>query len=153
MVNKMEQLNTYFQSLQFYLVEQKMISGVQYSVYAAKISSLLADGQRYVLLFVPASSTDVAKSHISMLQWESLQTRILPNNYNIPLQSLNFQRNRQDSLEVLRRTPNCTYYSSKDLPVEFALLHNPKKKSIEQFPDRLQISQALQTFSCVVKLL
>lgn len=149
----MEQLNTYFQSLQFYLVEQKMIGGMRYSVYAAKISSLLADGQRYVLLFVPATSTDVSKSHISLLQWESLQTRILPNNYNIPLQSLNLQRNKQDSLEVFRRTPTCTYYSSQVLPAEFALLHNPKKKSIEQFPDRLQISQALQTFSCVVKLL
>ncbi|AHA46021.1 hypothetical protein ISTM_123 [Insectomime virus] len=149
----MEQFNSYFQSLQFYLVEQKAIGGSKYSVYAAKISSLLADGQRYVLLFVPASSTDVAKSHISMLQWESLQTRILPNNYNIPLQTLNFQRNKQDILQVFQRTPTCTYYSSPEIPVEVALLHNPKKRSIEQFPDRLQISQALSTFSCVVKVL
>ncbi|AMQ10839.1 hypothetical protein [Brazilian marseillevirus] len=153
MVNKMEQFNTYFQSLQFYLVEQKAIGGIKYSVYAAKISSLLADGQRYVLLFVPSSSTDVAKSHISMLQWESLQTRILPNNYNIPLQSLNFRTNKQDALQVFQRTPTCTYYSSPELPAEVALLHNPKKRSIEQFPDKLQLSQALQTFSCVVKLL
>lgn len=148
----MEQINAYFQSLEFYLVEQKNIEGVSYSLYVAKIYSLLADGQRYVMLFVPASSTDVAKSHISVLPWESLQTRVLQKDYNIPMQRLNIKNNREDIIQVIGKTQTCTYYGSH-LPLQFALLHNPKKKSLEQYPDKLLVSQALQTFSCVVKLL
>nr|WRK65198.1 hypothetical protein MarFTME_153 [Marseillevirus futianmevirus] len=149
----MDPMNSYFQSLQFYLVEQKQVSGVNYSVYAAKISSMLADGQRYVFLFVPSSMSDVSKSHISMLNWESLQTRTLQKNYDIPLQKLEFSRNKQDQLHVTKRTATATYYASPSVYADFVLLHNPKKKSVEQFPDRLSVSQALATFSCVVRLL
>lgn len=150
---KMDSLNSYFQSLQFYLVEQKQVSGVTYSVYAAKISSLLADGQRYVFLFVPSSLSDVSKSHISMLNWDSLQTRTLQKNYDIPSQNLAFSRNKQDQLHATNRTSSATYYASPSIYADFVLLHNPKKKSVEQFPDRLSVAQALATFSCVVRLL
>lgn len=150
--SRMEEIASYFTSLEFYLVEQKQINGMSYSLYAAKISSLLGDGQRYILLFVPSSLSDVSKSHISMLRWDSLQTRILQKNYDIPTQTFSLKEQKEDHLHVVSRNDNCTYYSCPTIYAEFGLLHDPKKKSKLQFPDNLSLARAFATYSCVVRL-
>ena len=86
-----------------------------------------------------------------MLNWTSLQTRILQKNYPIPTQTFSFKEGK-DMLRVVGRSDSFTYYSCPTINAEFSLIHDSKKKSKLQYPDNLSVARALATYSCVVRV-
>ena len=151
-------VNEYFKDLVFKNVETK--NG--FCIYAAKINSRLAGGyKRYVLLFVPTALSFKTQDHIYNLEWENLQTRTIIHNYNINSQKWDGMnggvQNILDNLrgiggeipifEVDQRTDKSTSYHVPDGSVNVELLHDPKKKTIYQYNNKMNMEGILSTFN------
>lgn len=154
----MDLFNEIFQNLKFYFI--KFSSG--FGLFASKISCSYGLEKKYVLLLIPINLLPKIKQdfyRIYELQWASLQTRSL----NDPIyDNLNEDQyldpklldSRYDEIKynlilIDRNISQTQYYCT--LPVEVLLLHNPKKKSIYQYDDNIEIRKALNTFQCIIK--
>ena len=123
-----------------------------YTIFASRIASRLAGGyQRYVLVFAQGYGYN---KHINIrdVVWQNLQTRHLLNSYRLRPQHLNIISHRVNDvlLHVVRRTPKHTEYRAPSFPYEVLLLHDPKKKTVYQYSNKIYLSAALDTFQCIV---
>ncbi len=129
-----------------------------YTFYVASIQTFIGNGQKYVILLVPFNKAYHEKAKIYQLAWVSLQTRILQERFQVPDQTLDHKTldhrysENKIKLTVKNRTSVQTDYFCP-LPIELSILHDPKKKSMYQWPDTMELRQALNTFQCVIKLL
>ncbi len=134
----------------------KMVNS--YAMYAAKIQTFTGNGQRYVFLLVPFDQASLGRAKISQLPWASLQTRMINDNYSISEQSMNPKSldfryaDKKIKITVKNRNYERTEYFVP-LDIELSLLHDPKKKSMYQYNDSMDLRQALNTFQCIVKRL
>lgn len=151
-----EQLLDIFRELTFYRVKDTQ----GYLLYAARLQSLTGDGERYVVLTVPnVPSSRCSSAKMQHLQWIALQTRILSTGYDIPFQQLDHRafdtRYSETKLPMvlLSREQDMTSYSYSSLTdsLTVSLLYDPKRKSIHQYPDQMDLRHALKTFRCIVK--
>ena len=165
-----EVFNKIFDSLIFY--KTNPIQGnilTTYTTYAAKLQSFTSNSSRFVLLILRNEDAKYEKSTIHQLNWISLQTRTLSNEFTVgtkrdylPIEGFDLKRldtryveERGDSkikLNLKSRDYNKTEYFVP-LPIELELLHDVKKKSVYQYADTLELRQALSTFECVIKKL
>ena len=151
----MEIVNKYFDTLVFTKLEEKQTpEGNSFFLYGAKTQGMYSDGLiNYVLLFVPSHLSIKTKAKITELPWESLQTRRISKNYKILKQSWKPEKDNEDVLlsVVSREKRYSVYRGSSNFPFEILLLHNPKKKTVYQFNNRIALSSALRTFSSTLK--
>lgn len=154
----MDEFVDMFKDLTFYRV--KDTEG--YLVYAAKVYCLTGDGERYVMIVVPnVPSLRMKTAKIQHLRWISIQTRIFTtSSYNIPAQDLDYKildsrYGEKITLSVVSRTASMTNYhcnrSFGNKRIDVSILHDPKKKSVNQYPDSLDLRHALKTFRCIIK--
>lgn len=143
----MEVVNSYFKDLIFTKVDEKE----GFAIYGAGMASGLVGGvQRYTLLFVPKQYATSQQARIHDLRWQNLQTRELPYSYRLKQQPWAIPRGSKDILlHITERTKTHSKYISKDFPFEFLLLHNPKKKSLLQYHDKITLTGAIETFQMV----
>jgi len=146
----MNLLNQYFEGLTFRYIEEKQ----GYAIYGASIYSQLAgDKQRYVLAFVPAHLAIQTSAKLSELPWRNLQTRLcLKTTYRIKPQVWKFPHELpSENFQVSERGKTYTTYKPDDrnFPFEMLLINNPKKKSIYQYPNTVNIHWAIDQFSTV----
>lgn len=148
----MSVFDSYFDNLVFTLVEKKEGFGV----YVAQLNSGLAGGlNQYVILFVPEYLSIKERGRIHSLPWQNLQTREITWNYRLPKQKWRLDSGFPDvQLYVQQRTKEFTKYgvseANDSFPYEIQLLHNPKKKTIYQYHNKMLLSAAVSTFQCVV---
>lgn len=148
----MDVFNDVFSNLIFYKVKTD-----EYSVYMARIYSQ-ENYFKYVVLVVHNKDAKLNTARIGDLNWVSLQTRSITDNYDIPEQNIDYkkldQRYAYDKIRIIVKDRNeeRTSYTSS-IPIELILLHNIRKKSVQQYADTMDIRQALATFQCVVKRL
>lgn len=150
----MDLLNKYFEELTFSYIEEKK----GYAIYGAAIHSQMAgDKQRYVLVFVPAHLGIQTSAKLSELPWRNLQTRLCskityrlkPQAWTFPYKLLNL------TFRVSNRNKTYTTYQQEmadDVPVfpfDVLLIHNPKKKSVYQYPNGMNLHWAIDQFSTV----
>jgi len=152
----MEIVNKYFETLIFTRIEEKKTpEGVSFFIYGAKTQGLFEDGLiNYVLLFVPSDLSIKTKARITELPWESLQTRRLKINYKtLPKQMWRPEKGIEDVLlhVVSREKRYSVYKGSAAFPFEILLLHNPRKKTLYQFNNKMALSSAIYTFSLIMK--
>lgn len=151
----MEVINKYFETLVFTKLEEKKTpEGSSFFIYGAKTQSMYEDGLiNYVLLFVPSHLSIKTKARITELPWESLQTRRLKTNYKIVKQLWKPERGIEDVLlnVVSRERRYSVYHGSSNFPFEILLLHNPRKKTVYQFNNKIALSSALATFCLTLK--
>ncbi len=149
---KMDIVNKYFDKLVFTRIDEKETMGQRFTVYGAGINCRFEDGNaRYVLVFVPAHLAIKTKANIRELPWENLQTRHLHYSYRLRKQSWNPSRDLQDvDLQVTKREKTySTYTGPPGFPFEVLMLHDPRKKTVYQFHNKLRVSAALESFSTV----
>ena len=150
----MNVLNDLFRSLEFTKV--KVVDS--YALYMAKIQTFTGNGRRYVIAAVPFDKAHYPQTSLMNLPWVSVQTRTLADEYNIPEQILNHRildhrfSDNKIKFSVINRSNTSSDYVSQ-VPLELSILHDPKKKSLYQYPDTIELRQALNTFQCVVKRL
>jgi hypothetical protein len=143
----MEVINSYFKDLIFTRVDEKQ----GFIVYGAGLASGLAGGIiRYVLLFVPKHYATKNQAHISELKWQNIQTRELPYSYRLKRQVWVIPRGSDDILlHIKDRTKTHSEFYAEGLPFEILLLHNPKKKTLLQYHDKITLTAAIETFNMV----
>lgn len=144
----MDVINSYFKNLVFTKVDEKQ----GFIIYGAGVASGLGGGsKRYVLLFVPSHLAFTNRGRITDLPWQNLQTRQLTYSYRMKSQHWALQRDTSDFiLEVKERHKNYSSYACRDLPFEILLLHDPQKKTLYQYRNRLTLAAALGMFNTVV---
>ena len=149
-VRKMELLNAYFDRLVFVKIEQKE----NFTIYAAAISSSFGDGKKtYALAFVPAHLAILDKGFLKDLHWQNFQTRTLTNGWKIPGQRWDMRQLKglpTPMFDAVERNESKTKYRCETEPLEMVLLHDPKKKSVYQYHNRINLLAALATFKCVL---
>ena len=150
-----------FRDLVFYRI--KVSDG--YILYAANIHVLTDDGLKYVMLVIPntPSMSTVETVMLQHVRWVSLQTRTLTTvQYNIPSQEIDYRAldtryaKEKITLSVVSRNASMTNYSCDrtfgDKVLTVSLLHDPKRKTIHQYPNIIDLRHALKTFQCIIKL-
>jgi len=140
-------LNDYFDSLVFEYVGEKQ----NYAMYCASIASQLAGNvQRFVIAFVPKHLGIQSKARLSELSWKNLQMRLCPKyTYNVPTQRWVAPDIDGPMLNVINRNQKYTTYQAEGFPYEVLMLHSNKKKSIYQYPNRMNIHWAIDQFSTI----
>ncbi len=128
----------------------------QHSVYYVKIMSHLGYTSRYLVIIIPRNMDQMHQQrYLSELRWVSFQTRTLPADH--PLRPQEQRRLEKDplkyKLQAHSRDEQKTDYYCQGPPVRVALLHDLKQKNTYQYPDNLLLSQALNSYECVVALL
>jgi hypothetical protein len=129
-----------------------------YSTYAVRLQVFVGNGYRYIFVFVPL---DVSlKNQVSFEElyphFVSIQTRLLDTYFNIPEQAFDYRLfdprydNNKYWLMIKDRTLDKTEYYST-IPIELEILHDKRKKSSLQYPDKLELRNALNTFQCILK--
>jgi hypothetical protein len=154
----MDLFNEIFQNLKFYFI--KFTSG--FALYASRISCSYGLERKYVLLLVPINLIPKRSQpfyRIYELGWASLQTRSLNDPtydsledeqyLDSKLLDPRYDETKYNLILGSRNEHQTQYYST--LPVEVLLLHNPKKKSMYQYDDNIEIRKALNTFQCIIR--
>lgn len=150
----MEIINDYFNTLIFSKVDVKD----NFSIYAAGIyTGLAGEAKRYVFLFVHESKSYKQRGKIYEFEWVSLQTRELPGSYKLTKQYWKIDRDLPDlKLSVVNRETNKSTYAFDNPSVYFLkceLIHNPRKKTIYQYHNKITLSGAIETFNMVISLI
>lgn len=151
----MEVLNEYFSGLKFKLTEKKQ----EYGVYVASIRTrLMGDLMRYVIAFVPQHLVLLDKAELHELLWQNLQVRTLKSGTykNIPSQEwvapLRNKNIPNLDLRLKKRHEHYSEYSATDFPFEILMIHSPKKNTIMQYPNMMNLHYAIDQFSGVFNL-
>ncbi len=153
----MEILNTYFDTLVFYWVEEKQ----HQAVYVASVAGMLGgDKMRCIIAFVPVHLGIVTKSKLRDLPWKNLQMRTVPTGtyktfaqkWKAPLSGVG-SIIPDITLKVINRDKNystCVSITEGiDFPFEVLLIHSPKKNTVYQFPNTMNLHWAIDQFCTV----
>lgn len=143
----MEIFNACFKDLVFTRVDEKQ----GFVIYGAGIATGLGGGHsRYVLLFVPVHLAFKNQARIYDLPWQNLQTRNLAYSYRLKSQQWVLTRDIPDVLlEIRQRDKSYSTYAAEGFPFEVLLLHDPKKKTIYQYHNKIMLDAAISTFDAV----
>lgn len=154
----MEILNTYFDTLVFYYTEEKQ----NHALYVAVVAGMLGgDKMRCIIAFVPAHLGIVTKSRLRDLPWKNLQMRTIPKStYKLGVQAWKAPVSSESIpdivLSVINRDKNYTTCVSTSqgihFPFEVLLIHSPKKNTIYQFPNTMNLHWAIDQFCTVFNL-
>lgn len=124
----------------------------QFSMYMAKIFSLVGNLHRYLVLIVNKDSNQVGfKKNMKNFEWISLQTRSLEDVHNIQVH--NFHPNVKipevkQKIRVRSRDEKQTVYDCDEFPLMVTLLHTRKNYTM-QYPDIGNITTALETYQTI----
>lgn len=123
-----------------------------YSMYMCKSYCLLANEHRYIIVLVRKDTNPInTKEKLIDLQWESLQTRSLIENYDVhshnyqprKIKELNFPITRIDTQK------ESSTYKCDDLPITVTLLHT---KNQNQYQNKGTIIASLETFQTIITI-
>lgn len=152
----MELLNEYFESLVFQYAEEKQ----GYVLYAAAVNGLVGgDKMRCIIAFVPAHLGIQNKARLSNLPWKNLQARVCPKStYKLSIQAWKPPLLNSDipevMLSVIKRDQNYSTYRvdskcKENFPFEVLMINSPKKKTMYQYPNSMNLHWAIDQFSTV----
>ena len=146
-----EALNKYYDNIIFTLVKQEGY----YSVYAAKIGTFVGYDDKFLFAVIPQHMSIKQTAKLPELYWVNFQTRHGNGMYkNLPKQYISSDRNSYPSVNfsILKRENEKSTYRNQKIPVELNLFHNPKKRTIYQFNDTINLGFALNTWDCIITM-
>lgn len=154
----MEILNTYFDTLVFYYVEEKQ----NHALYVAAVAGMLGgDKMRCIIAFVPAHLGIPTKARLRDLPWKNLQMRTVPKTtYKVIVQAWKAPVTNAGVpdilLKVINRDKNystCVSITENvNFPFEVLMIHSPKKNTVYQFPNTMNLHWAIDQFCTVFNL-
>ena len=122
-----------------------------YSMYIVKIASNLGIEYRYLIVFVIKNDFKLGDNKfLSQLEWQSLQTRTLPDEHHVYTHSYSPVRIPElDKKITLEKNDNEQYiYGVDDLPIRITLL--PKKGNQSFYNNKGTVVIALETYQTLV---
>jgi hypothetical protein len=125
-------------------------------IYGTKVNSGLLMN-RYIFAISPKMLQNPETTTLNQLNWVSLQTRTSDEVHSVPSIDLVLSEARKnamnDELNVVNRTSVHTEYITTTLPIRIRLMLDPKRNNSLQYPDKLLLYKAFNTFNCVIDLL
>ena len=143
-------INEYFQNIVFQKVEHKE----NFIIYAANVRSSYGSADKtFALAFVPTHLAIMDRATLHDLNWSNLQTRLLPNGY--PLQPQRWDippKSPAVMFKIVDRNAQRSKYvvDGPHGDVEMVLIHDPKKNTMYQYHNTMNIIAALMSFRCVI---
>lgn len=123
-----------------------------YSVYMTKTYCLLSGICRYIMTFVPTDEESKGTPKLlSELKWESLQTRTLMDDHDIPSHAYNARMGTKLDAVIERTsiTDESSVYKCEDLPITLTLLHkNPGTPS--EYQKTGTVVSAVETYQTII---
>jgi len=145
-----QDLIDYYQGLIFEKMEDR--NGV--GLYFVKIQSFLGNENRYIIAVVPNDFYQIgSRARLENLPFTGIQTRTLELDHNISPQQHHKKLKHIISrcvLRIARSTHERSDYYCPTSPIDVVLLHNIRVKSQNQYPDTIQLQQALESYQCVM---
>lgn len=167
--------NKYFGKIVFTKITNKMLNGVNFSMYYAKINCMLCLEERYLIAVTPWDRNSIGSQfYLTALPWVSFQARTyketpedIKNCNNIKgLKGQAYESNSDvsvmnDIIEVEKRGTDKTYYISHKYPLKIDLLNKRKSTKIgnsgeyseNEYPDRTVLKNALENYQTVITML
>ena len=144
----------YFENPQMVKLKDVGIHPDVYSMYIIKIHALLGIEYRYLIAFV--FKDEFPQGHaepLSNLRWQSLQTRTMTTDYNIPIHSYSPRKlpALDRKITMTNRTDDEYTYAVEGLPIAITLLPKNKTRGIEYSPIGNVIT-SLETYQTIVTL-
>lgn len=130
----------------------------EWRLYGARIESNLNE-YRYLFAVVHSSKAPYnVETTLRHLNWDSLQTRTTDEFHsNLPTHTLALNDYKKgvlgQLLTVKNRSKEETEYYATGLPITVKLMHIIKKRNTMQYPDKVLLYQALETYHCVIEKL
>ena len=124
-----------------------------YSLYACKVKCLLCIYTRYIMVFVNQDNTPISNEEsLYDLKWESIQTRTLKEDYNLPIHEYQPTRNTElfSPIQRVEQNINSSNYASDKFPVFITLLND--KNGGSQYQDKGNIVSAIETYNTIISL-
>ena len=126
----------------------------KYTMYMTKLYCLLSNNCRYIIVFVnkdnfPKDTTQ----NLADLEWISLQTRTLPDKYE--LKSHGYQPKNHPELKKIitrfKKDNKASYYNCEYYPISCTLLHT-KTNTTNEYQPKGAIITALETYQTILTL-
>jgi hypothetical protein len=152
-VSKTDKDNVYAAFIEYYgdLLFTKVKENDTHYIYMFKISCQLINVNRYLVAVVSRSLNN--RNHIlklSELRWDSFQTRMLKENYNITEGSYRPNKTQAitGNINMIDSNTQASKYKAETLPINIMLLH--KKRKINEYNANGKINLALETYQTIV---
>lgn len=146
--NMYEILSTYFNNP----IMTKVKDVNNHSMYICKVNAQLGIEYRYIIAFVIKDSFSVGKMEkLSDLYWISLQTRILKDEYQLPLHDYIPQRltGLDSKIELIYHDEVQYKYKVDNFPIDLVLLPTKKSNNLQYNPNGTLIT-ALETYQTIL---
>ena len=129
-----------------------------FSIYAVKLFSRLAKDIRYFFALVKYDYNPVGTTtNLSNLRWYSFQSRQIEKEWTI--QEQNLPTIDPESIPILNvefkvddRTDLQSIYKHPQIPIEISLLHDENLRNKYQYPDKIKLYQAINSFASILTL-
>jgi hypothetical protein len=126
----------------------------EHSMYICKLYCLLNRECRYIIVFSDKNNESVGTlEKLENIQWVSLQTRTLPDNYENVNTVHGYQPVAEgDLMAVINRikvTKETSTYSCQDIPILVTLLHT-QKNTADTYQAKGTVIHALETFQTII---
>ena len=128
----------------------KNING--FSMYLTKLHCLLSTQKRYIIVFIPQDINLIRHTEkLSLLKWKSIQTRTLTDHYDLPkhIHVPTSKTPLKQSINLVKRSDECSVYHSDSFPLEITLLHD--KKGSFDYQKKGTIIAALETYQTLIQ--
>lgn len=126
-----------------------------YTVYVARIHSMLGNAFRYLILFVERDvNITGTKKKMRELDWVSLQTRTLEDNHDLPSHSYTVRKTPglTKIIRIKEQNEQQSTYTVDEYPLLVTLLHTRKNNSYQYQPKGTLVS-ALETFQTIINFI
>ena len=119
------------------------------SHYYAKVNISLLSESRYLIVIVNRDDQHIGKrTHMTNLNWRSLQTRCLRDNKNI--KSFSYTKGLvflDVVLTITNKTKSYTEYYNSDLDISVFVFHTKQHLS---YPDNVSLYSAIETYQTII---
>ncbi len=123
-----------------------------FSMYVAKIYTLLSQEKKYIIVFVYSNSEPIGtEEFLHELKWISFQTRSLQINYKTKIHPYEPQMKGQLTASIYRVdiTDKASTYRCEEFPIVITLLHTPHKDRYA-YQDKGNIIASLETWETII---
>src|SRR3989344_8831573 len=108
-----------------------------YSVYIVKVPFMLLEEQvKFIVVLVYKDNLNIGHTeYLQSLKWTSFQTRILPDQYSLPIHFYTPSKSSPLNTEIIKtkKVDEASFYSCKQFPMlKITLLHTEKNKDYNQ---------------------
>tara|TARA_A100001011_G_scaffold399975_1_gene511450 strand:+ start:10214 stop:10726 length:513 start_codon:yes stop_codon:yes gene_type:complete len=123
-----------------------------FSMYMCKISCLLTNYYRYLIILIEKDSNEInTRIYLENLKWKILQTRTLSDKHDLKTHSYTSGNRGLLNGEIFKKETkkNMSIYDCNDYPIKITLLHTKKDSNFE-YNDKGTLLSSLETYQTIV---